>query len=430
MHTRYPDRYPYFLESAAHGRFDILFALPGASLVLTADGRLEAPFSGVGDDDFFAALDFWWRGESCDASTTGAVPFAGGWFVYLGYELAAQVEPRLSLHRYAELPTAFATRVRAALVRDRVTEHTWLVAEGGASHLVARIEDDLADLADSSANVCRTSMRIDEDPPERFIAAVHRAKAHIEAGDVYQINLSRAWTAYVDRIAPAEVYRRLRAANPAPFAGIARWHDTAIISSSPERLLRVRNGIAESRPIAGTRPRSPQPQADRRLSEELLAHPKERAEHVMLIDLARNDLGRVCRPGSVQVDEFMALESYPHVHHIVSNVRGLLEDNVAPGRVIRAMFPGGTITGCPKLRCMQIIDELEDAPRGAYTGSMGYLNHDGSCEFNILIRTLVQQDGCVNLRTGAGIVADSVAELELEECRAKARGLLLALETT
>ncbi|HEB67062.1 MAG TPA: aminodeoxychorismate synthase, component I, partial [Gammaproteobacteria bacterium] len=199
-------------------------------------------------------------------------------------------------------------------------------------------------------------------------------------------------------------------------------------SSSPERLLRVRNGVAETRPIAGTRPRGGSTMDDERLKTELVAHPKERAEHIMLIDLERNDLGRICRPGSIEVNEHMALESYAHVHHIVSNVRGRLRADVTPGQAIRAVFPGGTITGCPKERCMAIIAELEGEARGAYTGSMGYLNHDGDLDLNILIRTITVHDDEVVLRAGAGLVVDSVPERELEETRHKARGLLNALE--
>jgi anthranilate synthase component 1 len=204
-------------------------------------------------------------------------------------------------------------------------------------------------------------------------------------------------------------------------------NERAVISSSPERLVEVRGRRVSTRPIAGTYPRSLDPEQDQALSQDLLRHPKERAEHVMLIDLERNDLGRVCRTGSVQVKEFMTLESYRHVHHIVSEVSGELRENISPAQVIRAVFPGGTITGCPKVRCMQIIAELEQAPRLAYTGSMGYINRDGSLEMNILIRTIVQQGREISLRAGAGIVADSIPERELAETRAKAKGLLAAL---
>jgi anthranilate synthase component 1 len=192
-------------------------------------------------------------------------------------------------------------------------------------------------------------------------------------------------------------------------------------------LLAVRDGRASTRPIAGTRPRAANDTEDDALLRELIAHPKERAEHVMLIDLERNDLGRICEPGTVEVDEMMVLESYAHVHHIVSNVRGRLRHDVDPGDTIRAVFPGGTITGCPKVRCMEIIAELEGVPRGAYTGSFGYLNRDGSLDLNILIRTMVMQGNTLSFRAGCGIVADSEPVAELSETEAKAAGLLKAL---
>ena len=261
-----------------------------------------------------------------------------------------------------------------------------------------------------------------------FLAAVGRCKDYIAAGDVYQANLSRQWqgisTTPVD---PTAVYEHLRAANPSPFAALVRDGDFAVISSSPERLLSIRGGMVSTRPIAGTRPRGASPDRDAALIESLLDNEKERAEHVMLIDLERNDLGRICLGGSVRVDEYMAVESYAHVHHIVSNVSGVLRDGVSPIDAIRAMFPGGTITGCPKVRCMEIIAELEGAGRGAYTGAIGYLNRDGSCDLNILIRTITARRNELRFRAGAGIVADSNPMQELAETRAKAEGLLRAL---
>ncbi|MGN6520931.1 MAG: chorismate-binding protein, partial [Dokdonella sp.] len=214
---------------------------------------------------------------------------------------------------------------------------------------------------------------------------------------------------------------------PAPFAGLLQQPGWSVVSSSPERLVEVRGSHAQTRPIAGTRPRTHGDDDAARI-RELAGHPKERAEHVMLIDLERNDLGRVCRPGSVEVDELMAIESYAHVHHIVSNVRGELRAGVTPGQVVRAVFPGGTITGCPKVRCMQIIAALEGVGRGAYTGSLGYLDRSGDLDLNILIRTLTLHGEAISFRAGAGIVTDSEAPRELEETRAKARGLLRALD--
>jgi anthranilate synthase component 1 len=224
------------------------------------------------------------------------------------------------------------------------------------------------------------------------------------------------------------LYRRLRSANPSPYAALLCCPEFALLSSSPERLLTIRRNTVATRPIAGTRPRGVTAADDEALIRSLLTNEKERAEHVMLIDLERNDLGRVCAGGTVRVDEYMSVETYAHVHHIVSNVSGRLREGVTPVDVIRALFPGGTITGCPKIRCMQIIAELEACSRGPYTGSIGYLNRDGSCDLNILIRTISAQGASIRFRAGAGIVADSIPAQELAETRAKAEGLLRALE--
>jgi anthranilate synthase component I len=233
---------------------------------------------------------------------------------------------------------------------------------------------------------------------------VRRAQEYVRAGDIYQANLSRAWSVRLDA-RPGALYEHLRAANPAPFAALAQYQGVAILSSSPERLVRVDGRRVDTRPIAGTRPRSRRPEAESAEMSELAAHPKERAEHIMLIDLERNDLGRVCEAGTVRVDELMTIESYQHVHHIVSNVSGVLRAEVTPVGAIRAVFPGGTITGCPKFRCMQIIAELEGEGRGAYTGSLGYLTRDGRLDLNILIRTMSLQGHALSFRAGAGILA-------------------------
>ena len=215
--------------------------------------------------------------------------------------------------------------------------------------------------------------------------------------------------------------------NPAPFAALARFDDLHIVSSSPERLVSVHGDRVDTRPLAGTRPRGLDSAEDQRLLDELLANQKELAEHGMRIDLERNELGRICEAGSVEVDEYMAIESYAHVHHIVSNVTGRLRSEVGPGETLRAVFPGGTITGCPKVRCMQLIADLEQAPRGAYTGSLGYLGRDGRMDLNILIRTMALSEHHLSFRAGAGIVADSEPAAELAETRAKARGLIRAM---
>lgn len=271
-------------------------------------------------------------------------------------------------------------------------------------------------------------VNLQEDPPGLFTEGVEKIKRYLREGDTLQVNLSRQWqgellaeTNYLD------IYRSLRQHNPSPFAGLARFNETVICSSSPERLISCSGDSVQMRPIAGTRPRCDDKVLDKQLSDELLLNAKENAEHIMLIDLIRNDLGKICTTGSIHVDETMSLESYASVHHIVSNVSGLLLDNISPADIIKAVFPGGTITGCPKVRCMEIINELEATHRGAYTGSMGYINLNGDMDLNILIRTLTLQGNTVSFRTGAGIVADSVADSELQETRHKAKALLAAL---
>ena len=437
LHAREPRRYPHLLGSTARGtaraRYDILFAFPGDTLTLDADGQLHRNGQPAGAGDFLDALDRQWRDRALaeQTVTVDAPPFSGGWFVYLGYELVSQIEPTVTgIRRDCAFPVAAATYFPAAIIVDHAKERALLVCEAEQAHnLLPVLEQDAQRRVIPPREQVMTE-RVREDDAARFVDHVRRTQEYIRAGDVFQVNLSRRWQVRLGNdVSAVELYRRLCAANPAPFAGLMTLADgRAVISSSPERLAEVRGRRVCTRPIAGTHPRVADPEQDRLLSRGLLRHPKERAEHVMLIDLERNDLGRICRTGTVQVREFMTLESYRHVHHIVSEVAGELCEDVTPARVIRAVFPGGTITGCPKIRCMQIIAELEQAPRAAYTGSMGYLNRDGSLDMNILIRTIVQNGRDVELRAGAGIVADSVAMRELAETRAKAKGMLAALD--
>ena len=421
--ARFPDRYPGLLESAAVGlplgRYDILLRASGPTLSLGPDGQVSGAASGAG---FLEALDRLWRLERVDEEP-GELPFRGGWCLYLGYELAGEIEPRLRLPG-GPGPVAHAIRCPAAAVYDHAQGQAWLVAERGAEGLLDSLEDDLTRPAPVVPEIGGRYVVTEEDP-ERYRLAVESALEHIARGDVYQANLSRRWQATMPAaVSAAELYRHLRRANPGPFAGILSLPGMDVLSTSPERLVEVRNGVIQTRPIAGTRPRGAD---DAAAIAELVASAKERAEHVMLIDLERNDLGRICRPGTVEVSEFGVVESYAHVHHLVSNVRGNILPEATPGDVIRALFPGGTITGCPKVRCMELIAEIEAAPRGAYTGSFGYLNRDGSMDLNILIRTATVAGHVLDIRAGAGIVADSVPARELDETRAKARGLLRAL---
>ena len=405
-------------------RYDILFAFPGDRLTLSADGAVRDGAGRAQQGRFLDALDRAWQAERVPEHDDD-LPFHGGWVLLLSYELVGEIEPSLVLQAPSDLPLALAVRCPAAVIVDHLLGCTTLVAETGHEDLLDMLEADLA-LPVSWSGLPAPESYV-EDAPDDFLDGVERIHQHLFAGDIFQVNLSRAWRArYAQAPAPAALYDALRQANPAPFAGLLQQPGWAVLSSSPERLVEVRAGVAQTRPIAGTRARLPGEDESARI-RELSAHPKERAEHVMLIDLERNDLGRICVPGTVEVDELMVVESYAHVHHIVSNVRGYLRANVTPGQVIAATFPGGTITGCPKVRCMEIIAALEHTPRGAYTGALGYLDRNGELDLNILIRTLTLAGNEVCLRAGAGIVADSVAVSELDETRAKARGLLRAL---
>ena len=433
LHRLAPQRYPLLLESTAagrQGRWDMLLMADGGQLRLDTDGYVRREDDSLVEGDFLTALDHEWQAlrlpREADASD---VPFRGGWALLLDYELAAQVEPVLSLPMRGDgLPQVLALRCPAAVLRDRDTGRCFAVLEDAAAALLEQLQRDLHDAATlPPLPVWEPPVQVVEDDGKRFTDGVARVIDYLRAGDVFQVNLSRAWHAhFAQTLDPATLYARLRQANPAPFAGLFHAAGRAVVSSSPERLVSVCGDVVQTRPIAGTRPRFEGDDDAARISE-LVGHPKERAEHVMLIDLERNDLGRIAAPGSVEVDELMTVESYAHVHHIVSNVRARLRPEVTPGQVIAATFPGGTITGCPKVRCMEIIAELERTARGAYTGAFGWLNRDGDMDLNILIRTAEVQGEIASFRTGAGIVVDSDPHKELDETRAKARGLLRAL---
>ncbi len=437
----FPETFPFLLDSAANGPLGahsmLLFAAENR-LLRHADGRIEGPGEG---DTFFDRLESWYQAERTEQNIVRdddgrEIPFVGGWFLFLGYEIAAEIEPRLRLPVNASgLPDAMAWRCPGAItvfhdhVRAGRSAPCALVSAESPQVLAAILRCVQAarkPLAGELPTLCELQV----EDPEKFKAGVLRVLHYLRQGDAFQVNISRHWTGQFSHAPEVfTLYRRLRRSNPAPFAGVMRWDAMALLSSSPERLVQIRGREVQTRPIAGTRPRGSDAAQDLALSRELIDNVKERAEHIMLIDLERNDLGRVCRPGTVEVNDLMVLESYAHVHHIVSNVRGQLMPNASPIQAIKAVFPGGTITGCPKVRSMEIIAELEQEGRGFYTGSMGYLGTNGSLDLNILIRTMLMKDGQIAFRTGSGIVADSDPARELQETQDKARGLLLALES-
>ncbi len=363
-------------------------------------------------------------------TASDGTPFPGGFFGYFGYDICHQVE---DLPRRAErdLPVAdlILDWVDLVATYDHQQQRLLLGSLDQDIHLPELAEKIIAGQREP---LPQSELHLLQPPTPRlsqksFMALVDRARDYIAAGDVYQVNLSCRFDGRLQG-ANAELYRRLREVNPSPFAGMLQWGDFAIISSSPERLVSLFGDLAETRPIAGTRPRGYTPPEDLQLGEELLGHPKERAEHIMLLDLERNDLGKVCARGTVNVDELMVLERYSHVTHIVSNVRGTLLPEYGPFDLLRATFPGGTITGVPKKRCMEIIDELEPVGRGCYTGSAGYISACGNMDLNILIRSFQRVGEHLSYQTGAGIVADSIPEKEWFECLHKGEALRAVLQ--
>jgi para-aminobenzoate synthetase component 1 len=261
---------------------------------------------------------------------------------------------------------------------------------------------------------------------DSYLATVLRAIEYIHAGDCFQVNIAQRLL-YPARTPTLELYLRLRERNPATFAGYFNLGDYQIASASPERFLRVQGEAVETRPIKGTRPRGPTPDEDQARIAELLRSEKDRAENIMIVDLLRNDLGRVCRYGSVKVEAVCRVETFPFVHHLVSEVRGRLREGQGPVDLLRAAFPGGSVTGAPKIRAMEIIAELEPTARGPYCGCLGYIGFDRTMDTNILIRTCTGGRGWVQFPVGGGIVADSVPEREYEETWHKAEGILRAL---
>ncbi len=423
LHQAKPQHFPHLLVSAAAGRFSILFALPTQSQAFA-----------LADGDCFAHLDALWQAARLLAPPLSpqeqVLPFRGGWFFYLAYEAARLSEPSLRLLP-PTTPLAIIVRFPAAILYDQATAESYLFAE--TAEQLAELEQALQSSAlekivlteEAAKSVMVASPSLHEEAAAIFLQETQKILDYIAAGDIFQANLSRLWSMPLP-FSAAELFRALLLANPAPFAALATFaNDFNIISASPERLLAMNGqGQVSMRPIAGTLPRGDNAAVTSDLTA-FVQDPKERAEHIMLVDLIRNDLGRIAEVGSVQVSELLTIEHYRHVHHLVSEVRA--RSCATPGQALKAIFPSGTITGCPKVRAMEILAEAEASARGPYTGSLGYLNHDGRLDSNILIRSFWQEGDRLFWRTGAGIVADSLPDKELRETRAKALGLCRAI---
>lgn len=436
-------RYHAVLESGRTGFLTL--AVPNARQAISfyADGRVvSSTAQGAHEESSEKPLDFLrrWSREVRAPQLPGWPAFQGGLLTVLGYELASQIEPVTSAIPDPGTPLAVVLEADEVCIFDSTVQQLTVVIlcrhENTTRPTLKAAQARAQMLAGLWLTACHASPlaplpRVAPATPlassltaVSFVQAVAQCQAYISAGDTYQVNLSTRLE--VPPVHPLQAYEAMRAANPSPYMGFAQLPGISLACGSPELLVEVTNGKITSRPIAGTRPRSADTAADEAWAAELSGDTKERAEHLMLVDLLRNDVGRVSQAGSVRVPEFMAIERYSHVMHLVSQVEGRLQVQVTPADVIRALFPGGTITGAPKVRTMQIISEIEPVARGFYTGSMGWISASGNLCLNIIIRSLWCTEGRCFVQAGAGIVADSVPEHEHAEALRKAQAPLLA----
>jgi len=394
-----------WLDTAAGDGISILAAEP-RKVISARDGE---PFSALAS-------------ELATRQSISEHPFPVGAAIgYFGYGLKNVLE-RLPSKAVDDLglPRCWFGFYDNLLVFDHAKKEVWEVgAQNVPRGLTGRAQPGIAACSDFDIRSNFTR--------ETYGEVVRRARQYIAAGDIYQVNLSQRFQCGVDASAP-EVYRALRKSNPAPYAAYLDIGDAQILSSSPECFLNIRDRHVVTRPIKGTRSRGVTTEEDARIAAELLASPKDNAELVMITDLERNDLGRVCEFGSVRVNEMVRVETYATVHHLVSTVEGVLRKDVSHIDCVRACFPGGSITGAPKIRAMEIIDDLEPHARGVYTGAIGFFGYNGHTHLNIAIRTVVYQNGRLTFHSGGGIVADSEPEAEYDETLAKARGIFNAID--
>ncbi len=369
----------------------------------------------------------------------GFPDFTGGAIGYLTYDCVRYIErlPETAADDLA-LPDLYFLLFDDVFVYDKEEKELFLIThspEGEEESAMKRLEQSRKQWEGESEDVVYPYTAERQALSERevsftetdFMEAVKKVQSYIAQGDVFQVNLS-VRQAEPLKTHPMEVYTALREINPSPYMGYLQFPDFQLVSGSPELLVKKKGDIVSTRPIAGTRSRGRTDEEDRQLAQELIDNEKERAEHVMLVDLERNDLGRVCKYGTVEVNEFMAIEKYSHVMHIVSNVQGVLAEDKNISDIIEATFPGGTITGAPKVRTMEIIEELEPVRRSVYTGSIGWIGYDGEMELNISIRTMIAKDGMAYVQAGAGVVIDSVPMREYKESLKKAAALWKAKE--
>ncbi len=440
----------FLLESAEQGerigRYSFLGCDPRA-IVTFEEGELRIREGGdetvrACDDPFDAVSDYLSR--YCAPAIEDLPPFIGGAVGFFGYDLVGWIE-----ELPPPKPDTLGLPDMAFLISDSTVifdhlKHTILLL----ANVFIEPGEDIEAAYDAACDRVRSLKELLSAPLPRpgvhrrpplaapvsnferqdFEAAVERVKEYIVEGDSFQTVPSQRFQVDVD-VSPFGIYRGLRTVNPSPYMYYIAFDDYSLVGSSPEPLIKVDRGWVETRPIAGTRPRGATPDEDKRLAEDLLADEKERAEHIMLVDLGRNDVGRVCEPGTVEVVDLMRIEYYSHVMHIVSSVVGKLREGMKATDALKAAFPAGTVSGAPKIRSMEIINELEPTKRGPYAGAIGYLSYQcGELDTCICIRTIVVKDGIAYVQAGGGVVADSVPANEYEETRNKARALFTAIE--
>ena len=421
---------PVALDSSGRDRWDIVSAAPGWTLQRSVDGiwstsGTDAP-SIEGDDFTVLRRAF----ATVTAGEQNELPFTGGLIGYLGYEFAHDAQHIACTTRDDRgLPVAFLGHYHWAVVTDHSAQSSWLVLD---NHCRPQLEADLVRRLSitgihpaAAPATLLTPVQTDIDRTQ-YRSAIDRIRQYLLAGDCYQVNFTQRYSADLTG-SSLDAYRRLKRASPSPFAAYLDLGAKQILSMSPERFLRCHGHAVVTQPIKGTRPRADDAAQDQHQAQALLASAKDRAENVMIVDLLRNDLGQVCVPGSIEVEQLCALHSFANVHHLVSTIRGTLRDDSSIAELLLACFPGGSITGAPKRRAMEIIDELETFRRTIYCGSLFYLGYGGSFDSNIAIRTLLRDGRRIHGWAGGGIVFDSDADQEYDECEYKIRALFDAL---
>jgi len=409
-----------WLDSCGMARYDIVTAAPQYKLVLDEKAKIEEPFDMLRD----------LLGKR--VASIADVPFAGGALGYWGYDLARRMMTLPEIAGASEqLPDLAVGIYDWALVLDHREHKARLVSQqrfAETAELLPQILQRLQRKPVLPSETFRVHGRINSNfTPESYAAAFDKVQDYLRSGDCYQINLSQRFSANAEGDAFG-AYLRLRGLNPAPYSAYLNLPQARILCNSPERFISVAGGRVETRPIKGTRPRSRDERQDKRLADELHNHPKDRAENLMIVDLLRNDLGKNCKPGSVHAPNLFEVESFANVHHLVSTVEGQLAESRDALDVLRGCFPGGSVTGAPKLRAMQIIEQLEPARRGVYCGAIGYIGFDGNMDTNIAIRTLVYSGDEIRCWAGGGIVADSDQKAEYQETLDKASAMLKLLQ--